>query len=50
MFQERVEDNCLTQTVRKPTSEDSPQDLLLVIREELVGDVMTVEVFWAEQT
>lgn len=41
MLLEHVEANCLTQTMREPTSKDSPQDLLCVIREGLVGDAMT---------
>lgn len=41
MFLEHVEDNCLTQTMREATGKDAPLDLLFVIREGLVGDVMT---------
>jgi len=39
-FLECVEDNFLTQLVRKPTRQGTPLDLLFMNREELVGDVI----------
>lgn len=49
-FLKCVENNFITQLVKKPTRQNSPLDLLFVIREGMMGDMNGWKPSWAQQS